>query len=588
MSNVVAYTQNVDPWRRAIENQSLPYGYTMDEGGTYYKDPNDKDAKLFTVCGAVVVRARVRDPDHNLFGRIIEYRAPDDWVMHRFVNDELLHDTARNLAKALASGGLWINTGNAAHNLLQRLLNGIDCEMAVYTRQCGWSKNTTDREVFVLPCGEVIGGEGVILRPDCALANSRAGTVQEWQDNVAKYAVGNSRLILAITLPLAAPLLRDSGMISGGMHLVGPSQIAKTTVLIAGVSAMGKPANPPDGLLASWSNTSNAMEGVAARANDCALMMDEMSQAQPNDVARIVYSLGNGAGKGRMRADASMRSTYNWRVMVLSTGEERAEDKLAQANRRITAGVDVRLANVPADAGKGHGVFETLHGFADFNALARHLCTMSRQYYGTPLAEFIKNYLELRDGETTRSLNMQCDQWVKDHVMQLASGQVKSVARRFALCAVAGEMAIAMGILPWPAGEASRGIKACLDAWLDDRGDLGMSEDAQIINELRGYLSANMTSAFARSIHDPDYQRQKIVGIRVGGKNGLGEDFMVFRDLFKTLLPERNPKAALKILDKAGLLIRERPNVYWTRKMDNGTAYQFYRISYKIFEYGDE
>ena len=43
-----------------------------------------------------------------------------------------------------------------------------------------------------------------------------------------------------------------------------------------------------------------------------------------------------------------------------------------------------------------------------------------------------------------------------------ANGQVKRVARRFALLASAGELATKMEILPWPQGEAFLGIKKCM------------------------------------------------------------------------------------------------------------------------------
>jgi hypothetical protein len=58
--------------------------------------------------------------------------------------------------------------------------------------------------------------------------------------------------------------------------------------------------------------------------------------------------------------------------------------------------------------------------------------------------------------------------FLADHVPTGAAGQVRSVAARFALIGMAGELARDYGILPWPPGEAMRSAGACFVAWLTD------------------------------------------------------------------------------------------------------------------------
>jgi putative DNA primase/helicase len=45
-----------------------------------------------------------------------------------------------------------------------------------------------------------------------------------------------------------------------------------------------------------------------------------------------------------------------------------------------------------------------------------------------------------------------------EHCRLDADGQVQRVAQRFALVAAAGELGIALGVLPWPRDEANRAL----------------------------------------------------------------------------------------------------------------------------------
>ena len=78
------------------------------------------------------------------------------------------------------------------------------------------------------------------------------------------------------------------------------------------------------------------------------------------------------------------------------------------------------------------------------------------------------------------------------HVPGGATGQVRSVAGRGALIAVAGELARDYGVLPWPEGEALRAAGACFLAWLAQRGGAGPpAEDAAALAQVRGFLEAH-------------------------------------------------------------------------------------------------
>ena len=87
----------------------------------------------------------------------------------------------------------------------------------------------------------------------------------------------------------------------------------------------------------------------------------------------MAYMLANGARKNRATRTGGARDIATWRILFLSTGEISLADKIAESGKRARAGQSVRVVDIPADAGKGHGLFDTLHDFASGAALADHL-----------------------------------------------------------------------------------------------------------------------------------------------------------------------------------------------------------------------
>lgn len=88
-------------------------------------------------------------------------------------------------------------------------------------------------------------------------------------------------------------------------------------------------------------------------------------------ISKTVYMLGNGTGKARAndRGQAG-RQVQGWRLLFLSTGEKTLAQHMADANKELKAGMEVRMLAVPADASKGLGMFDVLNGFEDTAALS--------------------------------------------------------------------------------------------------------------------------------------------------------------------------------------------------------------------------
>ncbi|MGO3741420.1 hypothetical protein [Kerstersia sp.] len=90
-----------------------------------------------------------------------------------------------------------------------------------------------------------------------------------------------------------------------------------------------------------------------------------------------------------MSRTATPRGQLRWRLLFLSSGELSLADHMQEVGKRAHAGQEVRLPDIPADAGAGLGLFDTLHGLPDARALAEHIKAVTRRTYGTAGRVFI-------------------------------------------------------------------------------------------------------------------------------------------------------------------------------------------------------
>ena len=88
-------------------------------------------------------------------------------------------------------------------------------------------------------------------------------------------------------------------------------------------------------------------------------------------------------------------------------------------------------------------------------------------------------------------------EWLSRHLPDKADGQVRRVAGRYALIAAAGELATAMNVLPWEAGEAERAAAICFRDWLVlSRGGTGPAELREGLRQVQLYLEQYGSSRF--------------------------------------------------------------------------------------------
>ena len=451
----------------------------------------------------------------------------------------------------LDSGASYINLGKKQH-LRDYLMACKPTKRITCVERTGWHGGA-----YVLP-KDSIGpdAQAVILQTTGFAGNdfTQAGTLAGWQHEIAAMAIGNSRLCFALSMAFAAPLLSLVGMEGGGFHLKGESTDGKTTIMKAAASVYGA-----ESFSHTWRATGNAIEGIASRRNDALLCLDEIGELDGREAGQTAYMLANGQGKGRSKQDGELRDRKQWRLLFLSTGELSLEDHVASAGQRTQAGMEVRTLQIPSDTGK-HGAFEQLHGLADGRTFADTLKASTERQYGTAFRAYAQALAADLNGYRARA-KAEIKRLADELLPKEAGNQVGRAINRFALVAAAGELASELGITDWPAGEATRAAKVCLNAWLAERGHLGNQEDAATLRQIRQFFTANQYASFA-DWYDTRHRPSGMVGYRRGPRldgeeEGEAEStdgmlFYVLPEGWKQITKGRDHKKAAKLAFDAG------------------------------------
>jgi putative DNA primase/helicase len=488
-------------------------------------------------CSTLEVVADTRTEEGREWGRLLRIVDRDRRVKEWAMPMELLAGDGVDYRRELLSLGLVLAPSKPARDALHEYISTArPGARARCVDRTGWHGKvfvTFDRTI-----GRNDDAERIAFQaggtPDHAFRQQ--GTLAGWQQTVARYAAGNSRLALAISAAFAAPLLAPSSAESGGFHFRGASSTGKSTALVVAGSAWG--GGGIGGFLRSWRSTSNGTEGIAAKHCDALLCLDEIGQVAAHEAGQIAYMLANGVGKTRANRLGQARAAAEWRVLFLSSGEVSLAEKIAEdgPGRRVVAGQEVRIVDLPADAGAGMGTFETLHGFASADALARHLKEAASEHYGVAAPAFLDKVTKAFD-DIAPMVRGYVDAFRTEHCPAGADGQVSRVAGRFGLVAAGGELATKLGILPWAAGEATSAAGRCFSDWIAARGGIGSAEEMRVIEHLRHFIVAHGSSRFQwvdlsaasprekaeLSVHAENIRVPNCVGYRITERDGTVE-----------------------------------------------------------------
>ncbi|MFJ1336527.1 DUF927 domain-containing protein [Pseudomonas caricapapayae] len=432
------------------------------------------------IATPVTVAARTTNSDDGSEGRFLRLftdSGPKEWIIPM----EVFGGSGEDARRTLFGMGVIIALKKRGQ-FMEYLLDQRPAEVFSTTCRPGWHESGA----FVLP-GRTIGSDKVRYQASAKGQNlfSVRGSLDGWKTEVAAKCEGNPVLTLAIGCALAGPLLSLVGVLGGGVHLVGDSSSGKSLAQLIGSSVWGDPGI----FAASWDMTKGGLEIEASSRNDTMLPLDEIKRADPKRVQEMAYSLANGQGKGTMTRDREARGKLSWRLLALSSGERSLSEHAAISGNAAHAGAELRMVDVNAGT-RTHRAFDELHGLegADFH---RQLTVAVGANHGHIGPAFVEKLLasDDRPGLLEDFAGIRA-QFVEDNA------QAGRVADRFAVIALAGEMAIAYGLLPWTPGTALADCQLLYGEWLSRVGG-GNAEDRQILAGILDFIDKHGSSRFS-------------------------------------------------------------------------------------------
>lgn len=583
--------------------------FSVTDAGVFYTgvDKDGEPTKPVWVCSRLDVQALTRDQDGHGWGYLLSFADPLGRAKQWAMPARMLATDGGEYRGTLLAMGLRIAASPAARNLLTQYIQTRDPgEYATCTDRIGWHGHA-----FVLP-HETIGddAERIVFQTESAQENTfrTKGTPEQWRERVAALCAGNSRLVFAVSAAFAGPLLRPGGVESGGFHFRGDSSSGKTTALKVAASVYGG-----TNYLQRWRTTDNALEAIAAQHCDGLLILDELAQVDPKTAGECAYMLANEQSKARATRSGTPRARLSWRLLFLSAGELGLADHMAEGMKRTRTGQEVRMADIPADAGAGMGAFEFLHGREGGADFARHLTGQAGSVYGTAGRAWLQWLTEHADTLKAR-IREAAGRLAGQIVPEAASGQVERVGARFALVGAAGELATEAGLTGWARGEAERAARDCFNAWLLARGGIGNGEVSAMLRQVRRFLEAHGEGRFtwwhraaddhsAKTLNRAGQRRMlddKGMPIKTNGDHQveygermpavLGEnvsaEYFVLSEVFKTEICQGfDPQAVARVLAEHGCLVMKEAGRYnaTVRLPGMGNA-RCYHITPAIFD----
>ncbi|SEP26903.1 protein of unknown function [Salinihabitans flavidus] len=347
-------------------------------------------------------------------------------------------------------------------------------------------------------------------------------------------------MMLAVSHAFTGPLLSILGQTGSGFHLRGVSSRGKSTIQYVATSVWGARA-----LLQSWNGTPSGFEGVATAFNDTFLNIEELHKADPRMVGDIVYMLANGQGRLRAKSNGSPQTPQRWRVPVLSSGEVSLEEHMASVGRKIYAGQDLRLINLEADS-RAEGAFDVLHGSENSKVFAErvdHACLENCGHAG-PI--FVEKLMRATDkvGNWRTNIDIFCRSVGKKADVSPGDGQVHRVLKRFALAALAGELATQAGLTGWPKGAARDVAQEMFLTWFEHRDGTTNKEIESAVQRTKDYTSKHLDrfQTIGTTGHDPvDGWRDQ-------------EWFYIRPECWKAMHGENNPSEMARLHSEGGFL----------------------------------
>jgi len=388
------------------------------------------------------------------------------------MSDTLPRDRHKIIAKLAKRGYRWPTTRGFPDRIVEAMIAEEPSQRFTMVGAPGWYDDT------ILTSYRQYGkGRRFVLDPDSGARVARItfgqGSLEDWQNTVAKTARKSSRLRLTIGATFAALLLRPLNMDSFALNLFGTSSTGKTG---GGLYAAGSVAGlfSRNGL-PGWSDSISALEQLAVGHRDYVLPLDETggNESGPIPIEKKAEDLAFMFGRNRGRAlDKSHERKVNlsvkeFRVIALSTSETALKAIAERAAKSRIRGEEVRFIDVPSAEPDSSDIFDDLQlpsgedrtkaGEKLVNALRRD----SILNQGFAMDAFLKR-LALNPTAAVKKAKAHIKQFESQASSFLVTGSDHRIAANFAVIYAGAALAIEYGILPWKTKATRAAIVKCM------------------------------------------------------------------------------------------------------------------------------
>jgi uncharacterized protein (DUF927 family) len=529
------------------------------------------------IASPILVLADTRDNTSNNWGRLLQWKDRAMVVHNWAVPMDLFQGDCTELRKGLAYQGASIAPDRRARELLQCYLMSYPVDkFSLCVDTVGWHGKQ-----YVLPT-ETVGeadtennDKDIVYQHTDGLDNRylQCGDLAEWQNQVSKPLQTHNKLVFSVATAFAGQLLEPLNQQGGGFHINGASSKGKSTAIYLASSVWGHPKK----FYRTWRATGNALEQTAFMHNDGFLVLDEIGEATAKDIGQTIYMLSNGQGKARMGRSSVVKSPQQWRIMFLSSGEKAFKDILAEIGQNAKLGQEIRLPEINLDSFE-HGIFDRVDFAETAGKQANLLYENASRTYGVAGWAWLQ-YLTKDKTALTEKAQQLYSHYKAQITPADAQGHIERVASRFAVVAVAGELATQANITGWEQGRALQAATQVFNTWLNSFEMVGDYEERDILEQIRAFFQVHGNARFDTITHensliqrDPENEhdissrqttRQRTLA-RVGFRfvNDLGEilNYTVPAEVFKLELCKTigyDAKKVAKALKKHNWLITD-------------------------------
>ncbi|MFN0298407.1 DUF927 domain-containing protein [Acinetobacter albensis] len=466
--------------------------HIMDKGLYLIKEKQDENGEVKQtptfISRSAIILGEARSLKNDNWMRVIQFYDKDNTLHRLLIPYEHFMGEAQEAMRVFANHGLMPPRQISKKNVFINYIQDYPIEQRFRcVERAGWYGNS-----FVTTNRTYGNGtnEEFLFRSEMKDPYSTLGSFEGWQE-LSRLVELHSLAVLTFSCAFSGQLVLPLNAESGGFHIYGTSSHGKSTITKAACGIWGK----PEDFSQQWLTTDNALENTAELRNDSFLNLDELSQqTTPKSATNIIYMVTSGQGKERSSKTGKNRESKQFRLMYTSTGEVTLEEFARRANINIDAGLLLRFAHLSSDAGKGYGVFDCINYGTHSKDVGNRIKELASQHYGHAGIKWLE-YLTQDKDVVMQKAQALLDNFIEQHT-HIKNGQASRVLRRFALVAVAGELATQAGITGWQQGRAFEAIGQCFNTWLSSLGSGENMEETRILEHINTFFEAHGRSRF--------------------------------------------------------------------------------------------